>query len=236
MSDPFDTLRERADRIDVDLSDAQAATLRRHFDLLVEANRSVNLTRVTDPEEAVAKLYLSSLAVGPALGEMGIIIEGLFTGLDLGTGAGFPGIPLAVAWPQLETTLVDARRKKVDFLTGAIEELGLRHVRAVHARGAELERVIPHSRASFDLVTARAVATAAEVIEETRDLLAPGGCLVIHKGPNLTGKEIAAGRKAAHRAAFTFLGVAEPKVEDLSPRLLVYRARTAADEGEAPRE
>jgi 16S rRNA (guanine527-N7)-methyltransferase len=189
----------------------------------------VNLTRITDPEEAVRKLYLASLALFPALAESGVVAEGLFTYLDLGTGAGFPGVPVAVAAPQLAATLIDARRKKVEFVAAASAEIGLGNIRAVHARGREF-------RGTFDLVTARAVASAAETIAEPASLLGGGGFLVVYKGPGLAEEEIAEGEEASRRYGLSFLGVSEVEVEDLTPKLLVYSAWSAGDEGEAAPE
>jgi 16S rRNA (guanine527-N7)-methyltransferase len=132
----------------------------------------------------------------------------------------------------MEWTLIDARRKKIDFLTGAIAELGLGNVRALHVRGEDLARAEPASAGRFELVTAKAVATAAETIAQVRDLVTPGGFVVVHKGPGLTDEEIREGREAAVAASFDFLRIAEPDLPELAPKLLVYRARSAADEGE----
>jgi 16S rRNA (guanine527-N7)-methyltransferase len=189
----------------------------------------VNLTRITDPEEAVQKLYLASLMLFPALAESGVVIEGLFDYLDLGTGAGFPGIPVAVAAPHLTATLVDARRKKVDFVAAAAAEVGVENVTALHARGRDV-------RGAYDLVTARAVASASETVAESASLLRGGGFLVVYKGPGLTEEEVEAGAESARRAGVTFLGVSEPEVEDLTPKLLLYAAWSAGDEGEVPGE
>lgn len=231
LSRAFDGLAARADRMDVSLSAAQVARLRRHFALVLERNEVMNLTRVTDPEEAIAKLYLSSLAVIPGLRSRGVMTEGLFRALDLGTGAGFPGVPLAVACPHLSFVLLDARRKKVDFLAEVIRDLDLANAEALHGRAGELSRTRPDLGGAFDLVTTRAVASAAECVAEAADLLVSGGILVVHKGPGLTPEEIGEGRQAAEKHGLVFQGIAEPEVEDLSPRLLVYSRWSSRDEG-----
>jgi 16S rRNA (guanine527-N7)-methyltransferase len=202
--------------------------LRRHFELVLSRNRFVNLTRVTDPAEAVPKLYLASFALFPVLADIGVAVEGLFTYLDLGTGAGFPGIPVAVARPGLSTVLIDARRKKVRFLEEAIEALGLEQVEARHVRGADYAE----GRGRFHLVTSRAVASAADTVAEARELLCPGGFLVVYKGDRLSSGEIEEGRRAADRYGLAYLGTFDQPVLDLTPRLMVYRATTAADAGE----
>ncbi|MEN8149836.1 MAG: 16S rRNA (guanine(527)-N(7))-methyltransferase RsmG [Planctomycetota bacterium] len=227
--DPFDGLAERADRIGVELDGGQVDLLRRHFDLLVERNRHVNLTRVTDPGEAVRKLYLSSLALFPVLADIGVAVQGLFSALDLGTGAGFPGIPVAVAAPNLEMTLIDARAKKVRFLEDAIGALDLAgRVTARHVRGGDFVE----GRGRFHLVTARAVTTAAGTVAEAAGLLTPGGFLVIQKGEKLTAEEIAEGDRAADRYGMMSIGTFDQPVEDLTPRIMVYRNLNAADAGE----
>jgi 16S rRNA (guanine527-N7)-methyltransferase len=212
----------------VDLGPAEVGVLRRHFELLLERNRSVNLTRVTDPGEAATKLYLSSLALFPVLADIGVAVEGLFTALDLGSGAGFPGIPVAVAAPHLEMVLIDARAKKVRFLEDAVADLGIRNVRALHVRGQDYRE----GRGRFHLVTARAVASAAETIEAAHRLLASGGFLVIHKGERLDADEIREGDAAADRYGMLSIGTFDQPVAELTPRLMVYRAGNAADTGE----
>jgi 16S rRNA (guanine527-N7)-methyltransferase len=208
----------------VHLDESQVDVLRRHFGLVLEANRTQNLTRITDPEEAVRKLYLASLAAVPALVAEGRPMEGFRSFLDLGTGAGFPGVPIAVAAPQLPATLVDSRGKKVDFLAAALGTLGLSpRVVALKARGIEMRRTHPVTERAFGLVTARALGPAAEVVREAHDLLRPGGILVIYKGPELTDVEIHEGDQEARTLGLRFLGIRDVTVEDLAPRLLIYR-------------
>jgi 16S rRNA (guanine527-N7)-methyltransferase len=204
------------------LQESQVDALRRHFHHILDRNRVMNLTRVTDPEEALRKLYLASLAVFPVLEDIGVAVQGLFHYLDLGTGAGFPGIPVAVAAPHMETLLIDARRKKTDFLNEVIADLGLPTVRALHVRGADLIRAEPARRESFELVTARAVAPAATIVTEVHDLLSPGGFLAVFKGDSLTEEEVGEGERAARRHGMEFIGQFEQAVEDLRPRVLVY--------------
>jgi 16S rRNA (guanine527-N7)-methyltransferase len=215
----------------VDLDAEQVGILRRHFDQVCDLNRVMNLTRVTDPEEAVQKLYLSSFALFPALVECGVVIEGLFQYLDLGTGAGFPGVPVAVAAPHLSGLLLDSRGKKAEFVAGALEKLGLDRFSARKGRGASLANVDPSLAEHFDLVTARAVTTVAKTLHEVKDLVTRGGFVAIYKGPNLSQDEIEEGEVAAEAEGFIPLGTAEIKVEDLSPRILIFSRWSAGDEG-----
>ncbi len=191
----------------------------------------MNLTRVTDPEEAVRKLYLSSLALFPALVECGVVMEGLFRYLDLGTGAGFPGIPVAVAAPHLRGVLLDSRGKKADFVAGVLEKLGLDRLTARKGRGASLSREEPVLAGHFDLVTARAVTTLARTLHEVRDLVTPGGYVAIYKGPKMPPEELVEGERAAEAEGFVPLGVARISLEGLSPRIFLFSRWSSGDEG-----
>jgi 16S rRNA (guanine527-N7)-methyltransferase len=222
--DPFSTLPERVAKLGMSLTEDQVDVLRRHFLLVLETNLALNLTRVTDPAEAAKRLYLSSYAVVPALAGHGVRLGEMLRYLDLGTGAGFPGVPLVVAAPGLDAVLVDSRGKKVEFLARALREIGLSpRVTALKARGIEMPRTHPDTERAFDLVTARAVAPAAEVVREARRLLAPGGVLAVYKGPELSAEEVREGEKTARDCRLDSLGVTEVAVEDLSPRILLYR-------------
>ncbi len=214
----------------MDLDDGQVSDLRRHFELVCDVNRVVNLTRITDPEEAVKKLYLSSLALFPALVEGGVVIEGLFNYLDLGTGAGFPGIPVAVTAPHLSGLLLDSRGKKAEFVAHALGALGLDRFAARKGRGASLSRDVPSFADHFDLVTARAVTTVARTLHEVKDLVTPGGYVAIYQGPNLTAQEIEEGERAARAEGFLSLGISEIPMENLSPRILLFSRWSSGDE------
>ena len=233
LTDPFDTLASRADRLGVGLDADQVEICRRHFHLVVEKNRVLNLTRITDPEEAVRKLYLSSLAVFPALARAGIGVEGLFRCLDLGTGAGYPGVPVCVAAPHLTGLLIDSRGKKVEFLRSALEELGLTRLEARKVRGGDLAREDRSLARSFDLVTVRAVGKAAANLLEVKDLVTPGGYVVLMKGPGLSREEVKEGERAARTAGFVPVSEVEVPVEELRPRLLVYGRRSGKGSGRA---
>lgn len=166
-----------ATSLGIELDAGVLGQFRRYFDLLVEWNAKFNLTRITDEAEAADKHLLDSLAV------LRLPMAGTWRRLaDVGSGAGFPGIALKIARPDLEVTLIEATAKKVGFLEAAISGLGLAGIRAFHGRGEEYGRK-PEFRERFDLVTARAVARLNALAEYCLPLVAVGGQFVAYKGP-----------------------------------------------------
>lgn len=149
-------------------------------DLLLKWNRAYNLTALTDPAEAVTHHLLDSLAILPHVLER---TQGRPTPspspalLDVGSGAGLPGIPLALACPELRVTLIDAVQKKTAFQQQAIIELALTNARAQHGRVEDQE-------GRYDLIVARAFAELPDFVRLTRHLLAPGGVWLAMKGRN----------------------------------------------------
>jgi 16S rRNA (guanine527-N7)-methyltransferase len=162
-------LIEGARSFGIDLSQEQAEKLLRLLDELVKWNRTHNLTAITQREEMITHHLLDSLSVNAAL-------EGEAVA-DVGTGAGFPGLPLAVVNPKKAFTLIDANNKKVRFVAHAARTLGLTNVDAVHAR-AEAPRV----GKPFDTVIARAFAALPELLEKVAPLCGPNTRVLAMKG------------------------------------------------------
>ncbi|BCT92156.1 ribosomal RNA small subunit methyltransferase G [Lysobacter helvus] len=156
------------------LDAALATPLLAYLALLVRWNSTYNLTAVRDPREMVAKHLLDSLAMHPHVAS--IAAEGGALA-DLGTGAGLPGIPLAIVHPGLQVALVESNGKKTRFLREAVRKLGLANVRVIESR---IERVAEPGR--FDAITARALATLPLIVELGGALLRPGGVLLAMKG------------------------------------------------------
>jgi 16S rRNA (guanine527-N7)-methyltransferase len=171
-------LIEGARSFGIDLSQEQAEKLLRLLDELVKWNRTHNLTAITQREEMITHHLLDSLSVNGAL-------EGE-TVADVGTGAGFPGLPLAVVNPSKAFTLIDSNNKKVRFVAHAARTLGLSNVDAVHAR-AEAPRV----GQPFDSVVVRAFAALPELLEKVAPLCGPNTRVLAMKGKR-PDEEIAA--------------------------------------------
>ena len=168
---------------------ALAAPLLAYLALLARWNKTYNLTAIRDPREMVAKHLLDSLAMHPFLDEHvldGHVVGDVETLADLGTGAGLPGIPLAIARPALQVTLVESNGKKARFMREALRQLGLRNASVVESRIEAFE-----APAQFDAITARALATLPLILELGGHLLKPGGKLLAMKGAH-PGEEIAA--------------------------------------------
>ena len=140
-----------------------------YLQLLVKWNRAYNLTAVRQPEQMVTRHLLDSLVIGPYVHGPRI--------LDVGTGAGLPGIPLALAYPDYHFTLLDSNGKKIRFVTQAVAELGLVNVDVVQSR---VEAYQPVRR--FDTITARAYSSIEELVTQTASLLADDGQYLIMKG------------------------------------------------------
>lgn len=152
------------------LDPALAPPLLDYLALLVRWNRTYNLTAVRDPQQMVTRHLLDSLALAPHL-------DGVSSLADLGTGAGLPGIPLAIARPSLQVALVESNGKKARFLRQAVRSLGLDNASVHECRAEALD--LP---GQFDAVTARALATLADIIAFGGHLLRPGGRLLALKG------------------------------------------------------
>jgi 16S rRNA (guanine527-N7)-methyltransferase len=156
---------------------SRSIELARFLNLLVKWNRTYNLTGIRDRRELLARHLVESLALGP-------LLRGP-TVADIGTGAGLPGLPLAICDRDRAFTLIESRRKRVSFLRHVCAELDLDHVTVAHCRAEDL----PRDR-SFATVLARAVAPPAELIEIVRPLTAPGSILLLLTSAGL-GPEIA---------------------------------------------
>lgn len=163
------SLRERARQLGVALDAGMAERLLRLLDELGLWNRAYNLTAIEDREAMVVTHLLDSLAAHADL--VGERIA------DVGTGAGFPGLPLAIANPKLQFTLIDATAKKVRFVAHAARTLGLANVQAVQARAEAM-----HPEQPFDTILARAVGTLAELAQLAQPLARPGTRLLAYKG------------------------------------------------------
>ena len=150
------------------LTQEQALLLSRHVRIMLEWNLRLNLTRITEPEEIVIKHVLDSIVPAKFIPSSG-------HALDVGTGAGFPGIPLKIVYPGLQMVLLDSNRKKVSFLTAAFAALGLKGIRAMHGRWQEFAKAERHT-SRFDLITMRAVRLEPEHITRLASpVLTPGG-------------------------------------------------------------
>ena len=162
----------------LEITGRQADQLDRYAQLLVEWNEKMNLTAITDPEGVLVKHLMDSLTVLrslPAAGEKVRLI-------DVGTGAGFPGIPLAVMREELELTLLDSLNKRLVFLEAVCRALGL-EARCVHARAEGAGRQKAH-REKYNVATARAVAALPALCEYCLPLVVPGGVFLAMKGPD----------------------------------------------------
>ncbi len=175
----IDLLMQRASEASIPLDRTQAEQICAYHHLLVEANTRFNLTRVSDdPAEAIDRNYLDSLSP-LAKGLPGNIRRAV----DVGSGAGFPGIPLSICLPEVEFVLMDSLGKRVDFLNDVISRLGL-NAQAVHLRAEDGARM-PEYRENFDLATARAVAALNLLAEYLLPFVRPGGYMLAYKGPTL---------------------------------------------------
>jgi 16S rRNA (guanine527-N7)-methyltransferase len=160
----------------------QLEQLRAHHDAVVDANRYMNLTRIVDPAQAAIKHYADSLALWLWADERGISPE---TVLDIGTGAGFPAVPLAVLRPACTVTAIDATRKKAEFVLRTAAAMGLANLRVEHAHSRHW-----HPKRAFQIVTLRAVVRMAEAVGLAATHVVPGGWIVSYQTASAGGVDV----------------------------------------------
>lgn len=225
---PGNWLAEATWRAGILLDDAQLARFDRYRQSLIDWNSRTNLTAVTDPHEIDRRLFLDALLALPTLDRVLLPSRnGRRRLVDIGSGAGFPGLVIKIARPELDVTLIEATGKKVRFLSHLIDALDLEGIVAQHARAEDLGH-LPHHRGAYDLATARAVASLPALIELSVPLLRVGGYGLFPKGLDLAD-ELAAGGRAA-----TQLG-ARIRASDLLPgsetRLIAIEKTEATPSG-----
>lgn len=205
-------IRKAFEEIQIFLNEEQIQQFACYYEILIQKNEVMNLTAITEFEDVVRKHFVDSLTIKnilePKAGEYW---------LDLGTGAGFPGIPLKIVYPELKLVLLDSLNKRVKFLQEVIEKLDLKKIDAVHGRAEEFARKAEY-REQFDCCVSRAVANLASLSEYCLPFVKPGGCFVPYKSEKIQ-EEI----KGAEKAVRILGGKMEEQKEFLLPGSDIYR-------------
>ena len=214
-------LAARAAEAGIPLTAEQIGQFSVYHEMLLDWNTRMNLTALTVPEDVAVKHIIDSLTAYDAA-----LFDGAWTLIDVGTGAGLPGIPLAVYAPHLTVTLLDSLNKRVRFLTEVTAAMGLQNVRCIHARAEEAARTAEH-RAAYDIAVSRAVARLPVLLEYTLPFVRVGGTLLA-----LKGRAYAEEQKEARRAAEVLGGgritarpVHLPGLDDVRAILTVTKER-----------
>lgn len=226
----LDGLRNGIEKLELSAEPEKIEQLTDFYELLIEKNKVMNLTAITDFDEVVLKHYIDSLAITQV-----VQIEKYPSILDLGTGAGFPGIPLKIFFPENTFVLADSLNKRLLFLNEVIEKLGLKKIETVHGRAEELARKKEH-RESFDLVVSRAVANLSSLSEYCIPFVRVGGLFVSYKAAGASD-EILAAKKAIHLLGGDLQETRELTLPDSDlERLFAIIAKTKPTPGRYPRK
>jgi len=168
-------IKEVFDKMHIELPDGALELLNRYYEMLMDTNKVMNLTTITEYSEVVIKHFADSAAIG-CITDM----NGNIDVIDVGTGAGFPGIVLKIVYPQLSVVLLDSLNKRVNFLKNVITELGLTDISAIHGRAEDIARNKDY-REKFDLCVSRAVANMSSLSEYCLPFVKVGGRFIPYK-------------------------------------------------------
>ncbi|MFN6513138.1 MAG: 16S rRNA (guanine(527)-N(7))-methyltransferase RsmG [Nostoc sp. CreGUA01] len=212
----------------------QQGQFQRLYELILEGNRQLNLTRITDPQEFWEKHLWDSLRGIAPQGEFILSLQESASVIDIGTGAGFPGIPVVITAPNCTITLMDSTRKKITFIEKILTELALTNAKTLVGRAEEIGQQ-PKHRQAYDIALIRAVGTASVCAEYTLPLLKQGGLAIIYRG-NWTEDETTALQNAVKQLG----GVIEAIEKFTTPlsqsiRHCVYLRKVAATPVQFPR-
>ncbi len=235
-ADPhIEALLEGARVVGATLDDKGARKLLAYLDAVLEANQRINVTSIRDRGEAVVRHLVDSLSLVGVWHELAGPREPARV-LDLGTGGGFPGVPLAVAWPRSAVVVADGTGKKIRLVEECLAAAGIENVEGVWSRGADLPELRPEFKRSFDVCAARAVGKTAPIVLELEPLTAQSGCILMMKGPNLAADEVRSAALVAKRRRLSVKKAQMTHVPGLDERtVLVYRREGRSGRSRGPR-
>lgn len=174
----------------ITLTDKQIEQFLQYYEMLVEWNQVMNLTAITEYEDVMKKHFTDSLSLG--MSDV-VDLNSSLGMIDVGTGAGFPGLALKIAFPNLKVTLLDSLNKRVQFLNAVIEKLGLQGIEAIHGRAEDYAKP-GQLRESFDLCVSRAVANLATLSEYCLPYVKEGGYFIPYKSEKIAEEIDGAGK------------------------------------------
>lgn len=188
-----DIIKEKTNQLEISLDDYQIEQFITYYNMLIEWNRVMNLTAIKEFEEVVDKHFIDSLTLIKAI-DKNIMQSGNVSLIDIGTGAGFPGVPLKIAFPKIKITLLDSLNKRIKFLNEVIEKIELNEIDTLHGRAEDYARKQEH-REKYDLCVSRAVANLATLSEYALPYVKKTGYFISYKSGNVE-KEITESTRA----------------------------------------
>ncbi len=211
-----DLLINGASKLNIELTETKANQFMTYMDMLIQTNKSLNLTAITEPHEVVTKHFLDSMTVCPFIPKGASVI-------DVGCGAGFPGIPAKIAREDISLTLLDSLAKRLNFIDSVLKECDISGAKCVHARAEDGGRDKAH-REKYDIALSRAVANMAVLCEYCLPYVKVGGLFLALKGP-AAAEELSAAEKAIKTLGSEIVEVAEVTVPftDLLHKIVVVK-------------